>query len=375
MAGYVIGSDKGKDIANNMKSGSTYKASDGSTWRKNNDGSVSVTTKNGGYTSNALGGGSTGGNSNSGGGGGKSSVNKNTNVNSTPSKVTTNTSYNGNFLDVDMNSDYNALKKSAIASGDLSAAAQYEALRNAKINYLNSINQNTGGYTTTNDYIRNYTESQGKNGAGTNNQGGAVYTNTISNISDLPSNWTKADIKGSTYVKRDDGIYQITGKDSVGNDTYTLKGNGVNSNTGEFTFNNSTDAAKAAYLNYLTSGGKVGYEYAMNRGLIDSNYVNAMQNGTVYSYDEEIKNIARAKSEEEKQKLAFAVNNKYNSENIENDVNDDDENSFETDLIVPKENTVVIDKQAQLEEKRRKEQEIYRNYILSLQQRNKTHRL
>lgn len=54
MAGYVIGSEKGKQIANSMKAGSTYKASDGSTWKKNSDGSVSVTTKNGGYTANAL---------------------------------------------------------------------------------------------------------------------------------------------------------------------------------------------------------------------------------------------------------------------------------------------------------------------------------
>lgn len=40
---YVIGSKKGKDIAEGMKSGETYKASDGSTWTKQSDGSVSVT--------------------------------------------------------------------------------------------------------------------------------------------------------------------------------------------------------------------------------------------------------------------------------------------------------------------------------------------
>ena len=36
MAGYTIGSDKGKQIANSMKVGGTYKAADGSTWKKNN---------------------------------------------------------------------------------------------------------------------------------------------------------------------------------------------------------------------------------------------------------------------------------------------------------------------------------------------------
>lgn len=54
MAGYTIGSEKGKQIANGMKAGETYKASDGSTWTKNSDGTVSVTTKSGGYTANAL---------------------------------------------------------------------------------------------------------------------------------------------------------------------------------------------------------------------------------------------------------------------------------------------------------------------------------
>lgn len=68
MAGYVIGSDKGKKIASGMKSGDTYKASDGSTWKKNSDGSVSVTTKNGGYTANALSGSSSSSSKKSGGG-------------------------------------------------------------------------------------------------------------------------------------------------------------------------------------------------------------------------------------------------------------------------------------------------------------------
>ena len=50
---YTIGSDKGKEIAKNMTVGSTYKASDGSTWTKQADGSVSVTHQ-GVTTSNAY---------------------------------------------------------------------------------------------------------------------------------------------------------------------------------------------------------------------------------------------------------------------------------------------------------------------------------
>ncbi len=66
---YVIGSQKGKDIAKGMKSGETYKASDGSTWTKKSDGSVSVThngqTFNNAYTPSSTGGSSSGGSSKS----------------------------------------------------------------------------------------------------------------------------------------------------------------------------------------------------------------------------------------------------------------------------------------------------------------------
>ena len=44
---YRITSDIGKTVAQNMRAGDTHTASDGSTWRKNRDGSISVTTKSG----------------------------------------------------------------------------------------------------------------------------------------------------------------------------------------------------------------------------------------------------------------------------------------------------------------------------------------
>ena len=50
---YTIGSQKGKEIAQGLKAGETYKASDGSTWTKQSDGSVSVTHQ-GVTTSNAY---------------------------------------------------------------------------------------------------------------------------------------------------------------------------------------------------------------------------------------------------------------------------------------------------------------------------------
>ena len=69
---YTIGSDKGKEIAKNMTVGSTYKASDGSTWTKKADGSVSVTHQ-GVTTNNAYTPSSSGSSGNSGGSSGGSS--------------------------------------------------------------------------------------------------------------------------------------------------------------------------------------------------------------------------------------------------------------------------------------------------------------
>ncbi len=51
---YVIGSDKGKNIAKNLGVGQSTTASDGSTWKKEKDGSVTVTEKNGAVHKNAY---------------------------------------------------------------------------------------------------------------------------------------------------------------------------------------------------------------------------------------------------------------------------------------------------------------------------------
>ena len=50
MANYKIGSAKGIDQVNGMKAGETYTASDGSSWTKNSDGTVSVREKDGSVT-------------------------------------------------------------------------------------------------------------------------------------------------------------------------------------------------------------------------------------------------------------------------------------------------------------------------------------
>ena len=107
---YVIGSQKGKDIAESMKTGETYKASDGSTWTKQSDGSVSV-THNGLTTNNAY-------KSTSGGG--------STVVNSQYTKPTL-----GNTWDA--NTDYQAIINYAVHNQDFVTAAKAEQLRNQKI--------------------------------------------------------------------------------------------------------------------------------------------------------------------------------------------------------------------------------------------------
>ena len=51
---YTISSDAGKSIAQGLNSGETYTASDGSTWKKESDGSVTVTESNGKVHTNAY---------------------------------------------------------------------------------------------------------------------------------------------------------------------------------------------------------------------------------------------------------------------------------------------------------------------------------
>ncbi len=121
---YVIGSDKGKDIAKKMKTGETYKASDGSTWTKKSDGSVSVTTKSGEKFDNAYKAPSVSTVSSGGGTSGGSTY-----------KPTKNSQYTKPILGNtwDANTDYQAIINNAVANGDYVTAAKAEQLRNQKI--------------------------------------------------------------------------------------------------------------------------------------------------------------------------------------------------------------------------------------------------
>lgn len=253
----------------------------------------------------------------------------------TPSgTVKTNTSYNGSYLDVDLGTDYQAKINSAVASGDYDSAAYYESLRNAKINYLNSVNGNTGNYQTSNNYVSNY---------GGNNQNGVAYNSNYKDFSSLPSNWTTANVNGATY-KNDNGlISQRTGYID-GTPNYLVKGNRINSDTGEWMFDNYDDAKKAAYNQYLgvVGGSQFGdldsaYKYLDENNVLGKDYIERFMNGTQSQYSQKLademynKEQMQIREEKRKQALQSYYDEEYNS------LNDDkknvlDTNSFETDV-------------------------------------------
>ena len=146
---YVIGSQKGKDIAKNLAAGTSWtNTTDGSTWKKEKDGSVTVTEKNGATWKNAYTSPSTGG----GGGGGSNKNSQYTNTQYTPQYVapTLGSTY-------DNNTDYQAIINNAVANGDYVTAAKAEQLRNQKIigqglNY--DLTNNYKGWLNTRDYSK-----------------------------------------------------------------------------------------------------------------------------------------------------------------------------------------------------------------------------
>ena len=253
----------------------------------------------------------------------------------TPSgTVKTNTSYNGSYLDVDLGTDYQAKINSAVASGDYDSAAYYESLRNAKINYLNSVNGNTGNYQTSNNYVSNY---------GGNNQNGVAYNSNYKDFSSLPSNWTTANVNGATY-KNDNGlISQRTGYID-GTPNYSVRGNRINPDTGEWVFDNYDDAKKAAYNQYLgvVGGSQFGnldsaYKYLDDNNVLGKDYIERFMNGTQGQYSQKLademynKEQMQIREEKRKQALQSYYDEEYNS------LNDDkknvlDTNSFETDV-------------------------------------------
>lgn len=208
----------------------------------------------------------------------------------------TNVSYNGDFISINPNTDYQAKINEAVSRGDYAAAARAEAERNAKLQYLGR------GSEATSNYVNVY------GSAPTNNQGGIVYTNKNNSFSDLPSNWTTANVGGQTYTKDNSGkIYELSGANTGGN-TYSFVGDGINPNTGEFTFSNPQSARDVAYDKYIASGGNqnVSKEYALDK-LIDGGYIDALLKGTANEYTTGVRAQAQANKEKELARQAALI--------------------------------------------------------------------
>lgn len=186
-------------------------------------------------------------------------INKVSSGGSTSSNTgTTSTKVNYGGQSFDMNTDYQKQINEANARGDYATAKNLEAIRNAKINYMNSIGVNKDGWTATNNY-------------------------NFNSFSDLPSNWTSANIGGNNYINQDGRYY-----DSENN----FLGTGWNANTGSFTYNNRQDAYDAA-TNWLASknSGLSNYgleasDYYDSLGNISSSFIDAMQTGDIDSWQQ-----------------------------------------------------------------------------------------
>ena len=219
--------------------------------------------------------------------------------------ITSQNSYNGEYITFDTNTDYQKKINDAVAAGNVSDAAKYEAQRNEKIKYLNGLNQNTNGYTTTDNYTKVYSDPSGKGYK--NNQGGDVYTNSYNSPSDLGTSilgtgQTINQVNNGNAVYRNktlgNGKTVIQQKVSnTGNDLMDWEdvGTGVNKTTGEFL--KDADMAKKAYVqsligytDYNDTGDKytAQYDALANNGRVDNEYLNALQSGTTVDYDRRI---------------------------------------------------------------------------------------
>lgn len=171
-----------------------------------------------------------------------------------------NVTHNGQ--DIDLSRNYQTEINEALAAGDYATANQLANARNAKIDYLNSMQ---GGYAqqqgwqTTGDY-------------------------SFNSFSDLPSNWSTAVIGGNSFSNIDGKYYDSNNK---------YVGSGYNSATDSFTHSDRNSATHAAY-DYLASNNtglsKYGLEasdYYDSMGSVSSSFIDAVQNGTVDNWQKE----------------------------------------------------------------------------------------
>lgn len=250
--------------------------------------------------------------------------------------IKTNDSYRGSWINIDPKEDYQKKLNEAVANKDYTSAAAYEASRNAKLNYLNSLGFDTGGNTTTYNYTKN---SSG------NSNGGNSYDSIYTDFSSLPSGWKSANVNGINYTT--DGNLIFAGGSDKSQGSVVGSSRGVNPETGEMRYNSMDDAKRAAYDSYMGNIGvdrssfgstQAYYDYMDKNNIIGSDYISQVMEGTLTS------NVMKQADETVKREKAAAAAAATQAAKYEDDFHDEEyinlptksqevleDNSFETD--------------------------------------------
>ena len=228
MGTYTIGSSKGQQIASSMKTGSTYKASDGSTWKKESDGSVTVTSKDGTVSKNAYtassGGSSTGGSgssrvngsgSSSGGSSGGGSIGKINTGGTAANNTYTIGTPKGNDL-------YNTAKTTGTASfkdkGGDTVVLKYDKNTGKMTAIKNGVSMNVNNTYKAQGAVSGSTGGTGGNNAAQTQQGNVSGGNTPQGGRTVYSVNGKAPsgLRAGDMVITGGGTYKITGLNEDG---------------------------------------------------------------------------------------------------------------------------------------------------------------
>lgn len=224
MGAYTIGSSKGQQIASSMKTGSTYKASDGSTWKKESDGSVTVTSKDGTVSKNAYtassGGSSTGGSGSSRvNGSGSSSGGGSIGKINTGGTVANNTYTIGTPKGNDL---YNTAKTTGTASfkdkGGDTVVLKYDKNTGKMTAIKNGVSMNVNNTYKAQGAVSGSTGGTGANNAAQTQQGNVSGGNTPQGGRTVYSVNGKAPsgLRAGDMVITGGGTYKITGLNEDG---------------------------------------------------------------------------------------------------------------------------------------------------------------
>lgn len=208
MGAYTIGSSKGQQIASSMKTGGTYKASDGSTWKKESDGSVTVTSKDGTVSKNAYpassSGSSTGGSGSSrGNGSGGSSGGGSIGKINTGSTAANNTYTIGTPKGNDL---YNTAKTTGTASfkdkGGDTVVLKYDKNTGKMTAIKNGVSMN----------VNNTYKAQGAVSSGTGGTGGNNAAQTQQVGTNNAAQTQQGNVSGGNTPQGGRTVYSVNGK-------------------------------------------------------------------------------------------------------------------------------------------------------------------